>query len=376
MRLLSVDEARIATSVAKTELQGQAKPEDDAAGPAASAGRAPRAPQEKPRGRFCFCGRKPSAPAAPRPVGPERLAVELPSGATAAPRVRRGGVSSEVMGNSGGGGGGGGGANGSHRRDEPAARRVVYRKSRTAEAKIDECTRGHMLFRPLVSDQRAEVVAAMFRVRARRGEVIINEGEDGAHFFVIESGTVEFLIAGRKVGETSAGAFGDLSLMYHAPRAATVRAVTDATLWAVDRQTFRRILFVSSLENRRLYEDFLHNVPILESLTHAERAAVADVLKTEDFVKGETIVRQGDSGDSFFIIVSGRVSVVKDGKAVNRLHKGDFFGELALIEEKPRAASVIADEPTRTVSLDALAFTRLLGPIEDILHRHRTTYGR
>lgn len=62
------------------------------------------------------------------------------------------------------------------------------------------------------------------------------------------------------------GAFGELALLYNMPRAATVKAITTGTLWAMDRQTFRRILLKSAYKKRKMYETLINKVPMLKSL--------------------------------------------------------------------------------------------------------------
>lgn len=62
------------------------------------------------------------------------------------------------------------------------------------------------------------------------------------------------------------GAFGELALLYNMPRAATVKALTSGTLWAMDRQTFRRILLKSAYKKRKMYENLIDKVPMLKSL--------------------------------------------------------------------------------------------------------------
>ena len=64
----------------------------------------------------------------------------------------------------------------------------------------------------------------------------------------------------------NSGAFGELALLYNMPRAASVKAITPGTLWAMDRQTFRRILLKSAYKKRKMYEDLINKVPLLKSL--------------------------------------------------------------------------------------------------------------
>lgn len=178
---------------------------------------------------------------------------------------------------------------------------------------------------------------------------------------------------GQKVGTIQAGgSFGELALMYNAPRAATViSAESGCTLWALDRLTFRRILMESTFARRRMYESFLEEVPLLQSLTPYERSKIADALETQKYAPGETIIKEGDPGHAFFLLESGEADAYKGGvkESVKHYSKGDFFGELALLNDAPRAASIVATTDVKVASLGKNAFQRLLGPVEGIMRR-------
>ena len=90
--------------------------------------------------------------------------------------------------------------------------------------------------------------------------------------------------------------------MYNCPRLASVQAKTNCRLWAMDRIAFRSILMQSAIKRREKYEHFLSNVSILSNLTNHERAIIADALETVHFEDGDVIIRQGESGDRFYII--------------------------------------------------------------------------
>lgn len=176
---------------------------------------------------------------------------------------------------------------------------------------------------------------------------------------------------GEKVGTIEAGgSFGELALMYNAPRAATiVSAEGGCMLWALDRLTFRRILMESTFARRRMYESFLEDVPLLSTLTPYERSKIADALETQKFTTGQEIIKEGDPGHSFFLLESGEADAVKAGEKVLHYKKGDFFGELALLNDAPRAASVVAASNVKVATLGKNAFQRLLGPVEGIMRR-------
>jgi len=98
------------------------------------------------------------------------------------------------------------------------------------------------------------------------------------------------------------------------------------------------------------------------------------------YKQGDFIIKQNDEGDSFFILEEGEAyasKVLADGEqlqVVKEYKNGEYFGELALIKNEPRAASVIARTDCRLISLDRKSFKRLLGPIENLLMRDSNKY--
>jgi len=78
-------------------------------------------------------------------------------------------------------------------------------------------------------------------------------------------------------------AFGELALLYNAPRAATITAKTDCFLWVLDRNTFNYIVKDAAARKREKYEDFLKSVPILANMDHYERSKLADAIKEEKY---------------------------------------------------------------------------------------------
>ncbi|XP_038843527.1 cAMP-dependent protein kinase type I-alpha regulatory subunit-like, partial [Salvelinus namaycush] len=177
------------------------------------------------------------------------------------------------------------------------------------------------------------------------------------------------------------GSFGELALIYGTPRAATVRAKSNVKLWGIDRDSYRRILMGSTLRKRKMYEEFLSKVSILESLDKWERLTVADALETVQFEDGQKIVVQGEPGDEFFIILEGSAAVLQrrseyeEFVEVGRLGPSDYFGEIALLMNRPRAATVVSRGPLKCVKLDRPRFERVLGPCSDILKRNIQQYN-
>ncbi|KAJ7401609.1 cAMP-dependent protein kinase type I-alpha regulatory subunit [Pitangus sulphuratus] len=188
-------------------------------------------------------------------------------------------------------------------------------------------------------------------------------GDEGDNFYVVDQGEMDVYVNSEwatSVGE--GGSFGELALIYGTPRAATVKAKTNVKLWGIDRDSYRRILMAKSLDKW-------------------ERLTVADALEPVQFEDGQKIVVQGEPGDEFFIILEGTAAVLQrrseneEFVEVGRLGPSDYFGEIALLMNRPRAATVVARGPLKCVKLDRPRFERVLGPCSDILKRNIQQYN-
>lgn len=243
--------------------------------------------------------------------------------------------------------------------------------SQAQKAELTKTLGSNFLFRQLDSSSKKTVIEALGKKEFKKGDEIIKQGDEGDFFYIIEKGTVDFYVNGNQVNSSSEGSsFGELALMYNSPRAATAVAASDlgVTCWALDRQTFRRILLERTFNRRLMYEDFLKDVKVLSSLSSQERLKLADALSTQIYHKGDKIVKEGEKGENFYFIESGNCQVSKEDKGVlTKLSKGDYFGEVALLNDLPRQATVEALDTVIVATLGKSGFSRLLGPAVDIL---------
>lgn len=268
--------------------------------------------------------------------------------------------------------------------DEHEEKTVVHPKSDVQRKSLLDAVKEILLFRSLDTEQLSEVLDAMFERRVNAGDYIIRQGDDGDNFYVVDSGVYNIYVKGDNkenlVGKCdNTGSFGELALMYNMPRAATIQAVSDGLLWAMDRQTFRRIVLRNAFQKRKMYETLLEGVPLLNTLSSYERMNLADALVPKTFSHSSVIVKQGDPADGMYFIETGKavVSMIgSDGteRTVTTVQKGGYFGELALVTHKPRAATVKAEGDVRVAFLDVNAFERLLGPCMEIMKRNIDDY--
>lgn len=245
-----------------------------------------------------------------------------------------------------------------------------YKEKTEAQLKRLEKSIGkNFLFNRLDPDSKKLVINCLEEKHVKANDIIIKQGDEGDYFYIVEDGNVEFYVNDVRVSTSGSGSsFGELALMYNNPRAATVVATTDCILWTLDRLTFRKILLGSSFKKRVLYDDLLKSIPVLQKLTTYERSKLADALDTQYFNPNEIIIREGDRGENFYLIEYGEVQVIKEGKGVvATLGKGDYFGELALLKDVPRQATIKTTKRTKVATLGKSGFQRLLGPVVEVL---------
>lgn len=270
--------------------------------------------------------------------------------------------------------------------DEDSEPRVVHPKTDEQRCRLQEACRDILLFKTLDQEQFSEVLDAMFELRVQPQEHVIDQGDDGDNFYVIERGVFDIMVSGTTVGQyNNKGSFGELALMYNTPRAATIVATQEGALWGLDRATFRRLIVKNNAKKRRMYESFIESVPLLKSLEATERMKIVDVLGAKQFPEGERIITQGDKADCFYIVESGEVKIMMKSKTkadhadnaeveITRCSRGQYFGELALVTNKPRAASAYAVGNVKCVVIDVQAFERLLGSCKEIMKRNIAHY--
>ena len=263
----------------------------------------------------------------------------------------------------------------------------VIEKSEEQKQRISDRLSSAFMFEALDDSERNIVINAMEERKASAGDAVITQGEDGNELFVVDSGELEC----SKVFTTGAeatylkdylpgDAFGELALLYNAPRAATIKAKSECTLWVLDRDCFTHIVKRSASNKRERYEEFLAKVDLLSEMEPYERSKVSDAFKTATYEAEESIIKEGEWGEVFYIIEEGTAIATKTltpgspPEQVLSYGPGDYFGELSLMKGEPRAANVIAKSALKCVTLDRHSFKRMLGPLDEILRRNAVKY--
>ncbi|HET8570217.1 MAG TPA: cyclic nucleotide-binding domain-containing protein [Candidatus Limnocylindria bacterium] len=108
--------------------------------------------------------------------------------------------------------------------------------------------------------------------------------------------------------------------------------------------------------------ELLRKVPLFGSCTDQQLRFIASRVEDVDVPAGRELCREGESGGEFFVLVSGAAEVKRGGRTVDRLGAGDFFGEISLLDHRPRSATVTTAEPSRVLALSHTQF-------RDVLHQ-------
>lgn len=244
------------------------------------------------------------------------------------------------------------------------------------------------MFKNLDQKDLESVIGAMAVNVFGDGEFVIKQGDDGAQLFIVGEGQLkcEKLFPGKDAptylktyqpGEV----FGELSLMYNAPRAASIISEGPSVCFSLDRDTFNNIVKGAAIKRRNVYEEFLAKIDILTDLEPYERSKICDCLNTETYSQGEFVIREGEEGLKFYLVQEGSAEAIKeiDGEQVKVFEYGPntYFGELALLNNDKRKASIrVTSEKLIVASLDKNSFKRMLGPIEAILQRNSEKYAK
>ncbi|GAX81252.1 hypothetical protein CEUSTIGMA_g8684.t1 [Chlamydomonas eustigma] len=273
---------------------------------------------------------------------------------------------------------------------------------------LETAVANNFLFSCLPPEHRRAIFHMFERRVMRMGEIVIRQGELGDTFYVVESGTYDVYVqhpssmasGGSHVpmfepelvhtyitqpGQVAS--FGELALLYSKERAAMVVARAEGAVWSLQRQVFRhavqRLELSGGMGMAQLTEKELRNVvrvlrsvEVLKSLSMSQLYSLASVMTSCIYKEGEHIIRQGEEGRDFFLILTGDVACtvrknVDDSsevpKEVLMLTAHQYFGERALLTTAKRAANVVALQEVRVLSIGRQAFEKTFGgSLQDI----------
>ncbi|HUG05119.1 MAG TPA: cyclic nucleotide-binding domain-containing protein [Candidatus Limnocylindria bacterium] len=207
---------------------------------------------------------------------------------------------------------------------------------------------------------------------------VITVGEPGDRFYLVRSGRLQVIGEDGSIRGTiiPGEGFGELALLDHRPRGATIRTLGPSVLWSLDRGHFQRWIqdryeiaarIRSSAEERAQ----LAALPFFRGLEPQELDRIAPRLVAVRVPAGAPVFSEGDAGDGYYIVREGEAEVATGGVVLRRLGRGDAFGELALLFGRPRSATVTAVTDLVLARLARNDFARLVSASGETLGEFR-----
>ena len=247
---------------------------------------------------------------------------------------------------------------------------------------IRKVMKTNLLFSDLHEEERDVCVDAFVKAEeVAPGTNIITQGDQGEHFYVIESGAVAIFLSvvetapAIQLGTVEAGGgFGELALLFNAPRAATIQATTHCTLWSLERANFRAICTFHELQRTQTTLKILQNVALLKHLTSRELEVAAVAMEMVEYPANTIIIREGEVGEDFYVLAKGQVVVSKRSEGdVQTLSSGDYFGEMALLNDEVRSATCTSSSSSGVTILRLARehFSAIFGSLQELMKRER-----
>uniref|UniRef100_A0A3Q3M104 cGMP-dependent protein kinase n=1 Tax=Mastacembelus armatus TaxID=205130 RepID=A0A3Q3M104_9TELE len=251
-----------------------------------------------------------------------------------------------------------------------------YDKSQASQRLIQAAFLKNDLLRNLDEGEIRSIIACMYPVTISRGCYIIQEGTNGTQAYVLEEGRLEVTKNGIKLLTVEPeGMFGELALIYNCTHSYSVSAQTDSKLFVLDHKSYQTILKQSGLNRFSHSMELLNRVPFLQPLPKDVIMKMSDLMEEMHYTEGDYIIRQGATGDTFYIISKGQVKVTekKPGQeeqiVLAKLSERQWFGEKALWGEDVRTVNVIAAGEVSCLVIDRETFRDIIdGLVFDCSH--------
>ena len=256
---------------------------------------------------------------------------------------------------------------------------------KTAEEKrsIEEAIKASVMFRNINDEQRQMIYSCMESVKVKKGTWVIRQGTVGDRFYIIDEGQFEVrILPDGMEDETGEGgniihvyegsrakrihpAFGELALMYSAPRSASIVAKSDGHLWALHRAAFRQVL-IQAQDHRKELKTALARVPRFKSLDSDGINKLAAIMDEVTFGRGENIIEQGHPTKSLFVIKTGSCYTIQMLQSETRrgtMKAGSYFGDEVFNAKGNYSKTVVSLQTTTCWQLEKEVVTQTLGPL-------------
>jgi len=249
--------------------------------------------------------------------------------------------------------------------------RVRFRLQLKWRVEAAEMIDGLPAFHDIPEDVLNDLAGRVLLRQYPKGKAVFRQGQAADAFYVVRKGEVQIVEEDPATGSARVlktlhrgESFGELALMMETVRSATARASADSELFVVDRATFDRLLAdMASVPEFQPTLQQLAELRAMPAFSHLESAQLQDLLAHGGWVTlapGDVLMEEGEVGDDFFAISSGKVNILRGGEVVDTAGAGEYVGEVALLFDVPRTATVVAYTAVRAFRLDRAGFDRLV----------------
>jgi len=282
-----------------------------------------------------------------------------------------------------------------------------WNKHEKWDLKLREVMRTRSILAHVTDSDITKLIRSMSTHIYYSGDCIAHQGEDGDYLFVVLEGQVDSyydVLGGAKSGQrphqnerelkeqelkdrvhstkhTPGIVVDEIACIWRLPRPVSHYARGEQVIIAkLDRQDYVNLVVRSKISTWWSRQDRLVKVPLLEMMEPEQIAKLVDVMTTRKYLPGQDVVRQSDFGDEFFILASGSAKawakIGDDVQEFARFSGGDLFGELALLRNAKRAATVTILTRSECLVLGRKQFERVLGPMSILQNTHYLTDPR
>ena len=218
------------------------------------------------------------------------------------------------------------------------------------------------------------LVSQVAVVRLSAGDVLFREGDPADTLYVVVDGAVVPIAEGpprtRMAVLEQGEFFGEIGLVTNQPRTATIEALVDTRLLAIDRRVMWSLIRGQSVVSKillrflreRLIDRTMHTHPFLAAFARSELAGLAPQFRFLEVQHGTAVIEQGQSSPGLFVMLAGAMDVVDEvaDKHHAKLEPGDVFGGIALVRREPAAASAVAVGKCWVLVLEEVRLRRIL----------------
>jgi len=268
------------------------------------------------------------------------------------------------------------------KQDFQSFKKVSYEKTEEVRRLIYDAIKPNELFEHDTNIEILQIIDVFKPQTFKREENVIVQGDEGDEFYVVEEGelSIHVSVDGNdglkskvKVGDYSKGsAFGELALIFGSPRAATITASTDCKLWSIERTAYRSVMQHLRYEQHMEKKKFLATCVVagrqftdIFGPSQIEDLTIATKVDTYD--DGNVILREGEMGDTFYIVKSGNVETYNKGARSKVLEEKEVFGTTSLLRKVGSPVTYKAAGHVEVYYLTRRDFESIMGSFEDAL---------